>query len=152
MLRSMCAITVIAIWGAAMSGCGHDRYNPELASRPYPRQLHTTHTVDMQVFRHDTNIEIVNSTAQSYSDFDLWVNQQFVRHVDGLPAGKSIELSLWDFRNDFGDAFNAGGFFRAFPATPVRLVEIQTAEDKPMIGLVAIRSEQAVVKSEGGAR
>jgi hypothetical protein len=132
------------------AGCGHNLYAPELATRPYPDKLHTAAPVDMQVFRRGTDIEIVNSTARSYADLDLWINQRYVRHLASLPAGKTIRLGLWDFRDEHGDAFYAGGFFRAYPATPVRLVEIQAAEDQPMIGLIAIRSEEVSVKPEPG--
>jgi hypothetical protein len=115
---------------------------PELAKQPYPRDLHTTKVVDMQVFRRGTDIEIVNSTANSYSNFNLWVNQRYVLPVASLPAGASTRLSLWDFFDEYGERFYAGGFFRAYPATPLRLVEIQTSDDQPMIGLIAIRAEE----------
>jgi hypothetical protein len=127
-------------------------YDPALATRPYPRELHAVKTVDMQVFRRDTDIEIVNATPQSYSNFDLWINQRYVKHVESLPAGESITLSLWDFFDEHGDRFNAGGFFRAFEPTPVRLVQIQpqTSADEnsgsdgggAMVGLISIRREE----------
>jgi hypothetical protein len=146
----------VVVLGAAvcatvlMSGCAHKTYDPAWATRPYPHELHTTHVVDMQVFRRDTSIQIVNSTARSYSDFDLWINQRYVQHVDSMPAGSTIELSLWDFHDDFGDAFYAGGFFRSYEATPVRLVEIQPGGDQKMVGLVTIRAEDIFVKPEPG--
>jgi len=132
------------------SGCASTTYNPNWAARPYPNDLHTTTVADMQVFRSDTDIQIVNSTAHSYSDFDLWVNQRYVRHVDALPAGKTIELSLWDFHDQYGYAFYAGGFFRSYEATPARLVEIQPGVDQKMIGLITIRLEDVIVKPEPG--
>ena len=103
-------------------------------------------------------ITIVNSTARSYADFDLWINQRYVRHVDSLPAGHTITLSLWDFHDEYGDVFYAGGFFRSYESTPVRLVEIEPAPgsatgseggDK-MIGLITIRSEDIILKPEPG--
>jgi hypothetical protein len=115
---------------------------PELATQPYPRDLHTTNVVDMQVFRRGTDIEIVNSTANSYSDFNLWVNQRYVLPMKSLPAGATRRVSLWDFFDEYGERFFAGGLFRAYPATPVRMVEIQSAEGQPMVGLVTIRSEE----------
>lgn len=104
----------------------------------------------MQVFRRDTQIEIVNSTPISYSDFDLWINQQFVRHVDALPAGQTIRLSLWDFYDENGDQFNAGGFFRAYEPMPVRLVQIQPKNDGPLTGLITIRREEVRVAPDPG--
>ena len=117
-------------------------YDPDWATKSYPLGAHTTTTADMQVFRRDTKLQIVNSTPQSYSDFDLWINQRYVKHVESLPAGKSITLSLWDFYDEYGDRFNAGGFFRSYKPMPVRLVQIQPAQGQPMTGLITIRSEQ----------
>ena len=125
-----------------LGGCLRQTYFPERASRPYPLDLPTAETVDMQVFREGTNIEIVNATARSYHDFDLWINQRYVRHVEALPAGETVRLSLWEFYDERGEVPSAGGFWRTVEATPVRLVEIQTAEDEPLIGLVTIRAEE----------
>jgi hypothetical protein len=116
-------------------------YQPQLATRPYPHELHSTQTVDIQVFRQGEKLVIVNSTARSYSGFDLWVNQRYVHHVDALPAGRTIELSLWEFRDERGDVFNAGGFWRSTEPTPVRLVEAQPGPEAPLVGLITIRSE-----------
>jgi hypothetical protein len=132
------------VW--ATSGCAEGVFDERLydiseATRPYPEDLHTTQTADMQVFRDSTSIGIVNSTARSYYDFDLWINQRYVRHVDALPAGSSIRLSLWSFWDVRGERFYAGGFFASYSPAPVRLVEIQVAEDQPMIGLIALRGE-----------
>lgn len=133
-----------------LGSCQQGRYDPARAAQPYPRELHSTNTVDMQVFRRDTQIEIVNSTPISYSDFDLWINQQFVRHVDALPAGQTIRLSLWDFYDENGDQFNAGGFFRAYEPMPVRLVQIQPKNDGPLTGLITIRREEVRVAPDPG--
>lgn len=125
----------------ALACCAPKTYVPELATVPYPARLHTTHTVDIQCFRRGTELEIVNATAQSYDSFDLWLNQRYVSKIASLPAGKTVRVSLWNFVDEWGERFYAGGFFRSYPATPVRLAEIQTAADQPLIGLVAIRAE-----------
>ncbi len=133
-----------------ITACTPQTYNPALATRPYPRDSHTTQVADMQVFRDGAKLKIVNSTAKSYRDFDLWINQRFVHHVDSLLAGETLELSLWDFRDEYGDTFNAGGFFRSIPPTPVRLVEIQPAPDQKTLGLITIRREPVTVTPEPG--
>ena len=126
----------------AMAGCGSTyRYDPERATRSYPYELHTTQTVDIQVFRDETDIELVNSTGTSYADFDLWINQRYVARVDSLPAGSTRRFSLWDFYDELGESLNAGGFFRTREPDKVRLVEIQLDDSSPMIGLITIRSE-----------
>ncbi|HWB20071.1 MAG TPA: hypothetical protein VG711_07220 [Phycisphaerales bacterium] len=132
----------LAAAAAVIGGCNTLQDDPALATRPYPTELHTTNTADIQVFRNGTEIAIVNSTATSYRNVDVWVNQQYVRHVDAIPAGKTVELSLWDFHDDYGATPSAGGFFRTYEPTPVRLVELQLGEDQPMLGLVAIPAEQ----------
>ena len=95
------------------------------------------------VFREGSDIELVNATADSYFDFQLWVNQRYTRHVDALPAGETIRLSLWDFFDELGENFSAGGFWRTEEPTAVRLVEIQLGSDQPMIGLITIQPTQA---------
>jgi len=145
------AILITMILAALIqSGCTRKTYDPTWATQPYPAALHTTTTADMQVFRKDTDLQIVNSTSHSYSDFDLWINQRYVRHVDSLPTGETVTLSLWDFKDEYGDRFYAGGFFRTREAQVVRLVEIQRGEGQPMLGLIAIRSEDVRVKPEPG--
>jgi hypothetical protein len=131
-------------------GCGQQINDPHLATEPYPRDQHTPNVADIQVFRDGTKLEIVNSTAHSYRDFDLWLNQRYVRRVDALDAGETITLSLWDFRDEYGDTFSAGGFFRAYEPTPVRMAEIQPAPGHDMIGLITIRAEEVRVKPEPG--
>ncbi len=133
--------TLALIVAAGVCSCSPKAYLPELATQPYPRNLHTTTVADIQVFRRGTDIEIVNSTARSYTDINLWVNQRYVLPIDSLAAGTTKRVSLWNFFDEYGERFYAGGFFRTYPATPVRMVEIQTKDDQPMIGLIAIRSE-----------
>jgi hypothetical protein len=150
-VRRLMFILISAVAAASTAGCARKTYDPVWATRPYPDNLHTTKGVaDMQVFRDDTDIQIVNTTATSYQHVDLWVNQRYVAHVESLPAGQTVTLSLWDFKDEYGNLFYAGGFFRTYPATPVRLVEIQTAPEQPLIGLVTIRREDITVPAEPG--
>ncbi len=92
----------------------------------------------MQVFRDGQWIMVVNATANSYQDFRLWINQQYMLEVPVLAAGETIFLSLWDFRNNLGEAFNAGGILRSEIPTPVRMSEIQVDDQEPMVGLISI--------------
>ncbi len=122
-------------------GCNAARSAPELASAAYPTALHRAESIDIQVLRTDTEIELINATAHSFAEFDLWLNQRYVKQIPSLPAGESIQLSLWGFHDERGETFNAGGFWRTEAATPLWLAEIQTAPDTPMIGLVTIAGE-----------
>ncbi|MHC5004994.1 MAG: hypothetical protein ACYTJ0_17945 [Planctomycetota bacterium] len=148
------ATVSVLVGGIALAGCTRSVADPARATRAYPYELHLVETVDAEgnlvraprvadvhIFRDDIWLEIVNTTPRSYENFDVWVNQAFVRRVDALPAGGRIRLSLFEFYDELGERFNAGGFFRAVEPDPVRLVEVQPAEDEPLIGLIAIRAE-----------
>jgi hypothetical protein len=134
------AIAFVGV-AAALGGCQPTLYHPERATRPYPIDLHRAESIDIQVFRDGTTIELQNATARSYRDFDVWINQRYVARVDELGAGERRRLSLWDFIDERGEVINAGGLFRTDEPTAIRLVEIQTAEDAPLIGLITIRAE-----------
>ncbi len=122
----------------AAAGCAKPLYDPSRATRPYPHELHTTNLIDIQVFRDDQDIELVNATPHTYSNVEVWINQRFVRHVEVIPAGETIRLSLWDFFDERGERVNAGGFWRTQEPTPVRLVQLQLAQGEPMIGLTTV--------------
>lgn len=119
-------------------GCAHTMYDPAHASPAYPQELHRSTSVDIQVFREGPELEIVNSTATTYRDVAIWINQRFMRRLETLPAGATVRVSLWDFWDVRGDRLAAGGFWRVQEPTPVRLVELQVGEDEPLIGLVTI--------------
>jgi hypothetical protein len=134
-------VTLFAATAVAgiICGCASKRFDPAKATKPYPSRLHSPDSiVDMQLFRKGSDIEIINSTATSYRDFDLWINQRYVRHVDALPAGSRITLSLFDFWDVRGESIPAGGPFRTLPPMPVRLAQIQTGDAAPLIGLISI--------------
>ena len=127
----LCAMFVVA-------GCAQTMYDPGRATGPYPFDKHEATSIDIQVFRKGPTLEIVNSTPVSYRDVDIWINQRFTRHLDVLPAGATVQMSLWDFWDLRGDRFSAGGFWRTEEPTPLRLIELQLNDDDPLIGLVAI--------------
>lgn len=137
----MCKVGAAAILILASASCTPQVYVPELATRAYPTEHHNTRTIDIQCFRRGTDLEIVNSTARSFADFEVWINQRYMQRINDLPAGATLRISLWDCIDAYGRRFYAGGFFRAYPAEAVRMVQIQPSPDEPMIGLIAIRSE-----------
>ncbi len=113
-------------------------YDPNRASQPYPKHLHRSESVDIQVFRDGPELEIVNSTARTYREVDIWINQRFTHHLRTLPAGATVRLSLWGFWDARGDRLSAGGFWRTEEPTPVRLVQLQLSDDEPLVGLVTV--------------
>jgi hypothetical protein len=130
-----------AMLAAAMlaAGCQNYPYDPAKATRPYPFQLGQGSLVDVQVIPNleTSTILLVNATATSYANFDLWLNQRYVRHIDHLKAGESIELPIESFWDERGEGPFPGGWFRYYQPTPIVLVQIQTAPDAPLVGLIA---------------
>ena len=124
------------------SGCMGPPYDPARATRPYPTDLERLEMVDIQVFREGIHLEIVNATAHSYEDVTLWLNRRFALASPPLPAGKTTRIRLWDFYDERGEVFNAGGFFRTRRPTPVRLMEIEANDGSGMIGLITNRAER----------
>ncbi|TVQ51143.1 MAG: hypothetical protein EA377_13245 [Phycisphaerales bacterium] len=140
--RRLTAALLTGLVGLLLTtGCARQQYFPERAAAAYPHELHAASSVDIQVFRDETNIELVNATATTYRDFKLWVNQRYVKDIDRLAAGETRRFSLWDFYDERGEVMNAGGFFRFFAPDPVRLVQIQVDDESPLIGLIAIPAE-----------
>ncbi len=132
-----------------ITGCERTHYNPNMATRAYPADLHQPESVDIQVFRRGPTLEIVNSTATSYHNCDVWINKRFVLHLGRLAAGATVQLSLWDFWDERGDRFSGGGFWRTRPVTPVRLVQLQVNDEEPLVGLIMIRQEDLPDRSVG---
>ena len=102
------SIMVFVLMALAI-GCEGIQYDLTKATRPYPTDLHRAEAIDIQVFREGNSLEIINSTPHSYRDFDLWINQRYVRHVELMAAGELIRLSLEEFYDERGEVLNAGG-------------------------------------------
>jgi hypothetical protein len=120
------------------AGCARPLSDPDAAFAPYPRTTQPAASIDMQVFRHGEDIVIVNSTARSYRDFTLWLNQRYGRTIDRLAAGETIRIHLAEFHDERGEAFRSGGFFGTEEPTPLVLTEIQESPEAPLVGLVTI--------------
>ncbi len=110
----------------------------------YPAELHRPESIDVQVFREGPWMEIVNSTARSYEDVTVWLNKRYARRVESIPAGETVRLSLWDFYDERGEVFVAGGVFATELPTLLRLTQIQVDDEQPLVGLVTIRAEDVV--------
>jgi len=130
-------------WPAAMTlvlgmvaSCTIVPYEPQKATRLYPFELSQGSVVQIQVIPQSDALKIINSTAISYKDFDLWLNQRYVVHMPELLAGQTVLVpldSMWDHSG--GTPFS-GGLLRYFQPTPLVLVQIQADEKSPLIGLV----------------
>jgi hypothetical protein len=95
-----------------------------------------TSVVDIQVFRDETVIRMTNTTARSLPAGRLWINAWYSREFGGLGVGESVSLDLSEFRDRFGEAFRAGGFFAADRPDTVVLAQLEAGEE--MIGLIVV--------------
>jgi hypothetical protein len=125
-----------------LTACQNPSGNPELASAPYPMNLHVSNSVPIQVIRDGEFVKIVNSTADDYNNATLWVNQRFSGKLTPLLAGDTMRLNLWELRDSFGEQFNAGGIWRTDDPTELVIAELQIAEDAPLVGLVVIGQQE----------
>lgn len=101
-------------------------------------------TLDIQVFRRQTEIELTNTTARSFGPSTLWLNARFSRPIDGFAVGQTLLLKLSDFKDEFGDSFRGGGFLATERPERLALAEIQPGDAKPpaMLGLVVVGEEE----------
>ncbi len=106
----------------------------------YPPTVKRGTTLDIQVARHGTHIDLTNTTARAFGKSKLWVNGRFARDIDGLAVGQSLNLSLKEFKDEYGYAYRAGGFFATQKSDRLVLAEIQPEDASPpeMIGLVVV--------------
>ena len=89
----------------ALFACQNQSTNPTLASSLYPRELHQSGSVSIQVHRNDEFIEIVNSTANDYDNATLWINQRFSTELEANASrnyseGESVVASGTNLANN----------------------------------------------------
>lgn len=132
-LLSVAAATVLA------GGCQRYPYEPDKATRAYPALLKQIEVVDIQVIPDVQNgyITVVNASPTTYKEFDLWLNRRYMRHIEELKAGQSLELDIETFWDERGEGPFPGGWFRYYQPTPIVLAQIQLGPDQPLIGLAA---------------
>jgi hypothetical protein len=138
------ASLLLAVVFAAVPGC---RAGPrEIRQGPvYPGRMPAGETLDVQVFRHQTEIEFTNTTARPLGPSTIWLNRRFGRPIDGLEVGQTLRFPLRDFRDRYGESFRAGGFFAVERPERLAVAELQTVggDGQPVIlGLVVVGSGQ----------
>jgi hypothetical protein len=103
-------------------------------ARSMPPELRQGEVLNIQAFRNVTRLQLTNTTARSFEDGTLWINQRFSRPIGRLDAGESVDLPLREFVDEFGDTFRAGGFFATRDPDPVVLVQLESGGS--LFGLV----------------
>ena len=130
---------VIIIW---ITACQNPAGNPELASQPYPMNMHVAQSVPIQVIRDGEFIKIINSTAVDYPTPTLWINQRFSGQLPSLLAGDTMQINLWSLRDSFGERFNAGGIWRTDEPAPLIIAELQRPDNQKLVGLIVVNQEE----------
>ena len=126
----------------ALGACETVRRDPTKATRAYPFELKQERVADIQVFNDGDAMLIVNATVESWSNADIWLNQRYVRHIERLESGQTLRIPLDQFWDARGEGPFPGGLLRYYPPTPIRLVQIQTAPEAPLVGFKAIPTER----------
>ena len=103
-------LVIIALGAVVLSGCRTAPNKVDYARR-YPKDAVQGEVLNIQVVRHNTEIEFTNTTARSFGSCTLWLNSRFSRPLDGVKIGQTLRLPLKEFRNEFSDSFRSGGFW-----------------------------------------
>ncbi len=122
--------------GAALAACSSDAETGFIEREIYPANIRQSKSLDIQVFRDSTTIHFTNSTAVSIPACTMWLNAWYSTPFKGLAVGESIEMSLFDFKDQYGDTFRAGGFFASDRPTKLVLAQLEVGDE--MLGLVVV--------------
>lgn len=120
--------------GCGLTGCnvgGQSKVNANLPTYPAVEQREV---LDIHAIRDGTRVSLTNSTTSAFGPSRLWINRWFSREIDGLAIGQQLDLSLSDFKDQYGEEFRAGGFFAT--RKPDRLVLMQIENEGAMYGVV----------------
>jgi len=135
------ALASVALILAAFSvgGCRSEPRAVDYA-RNYPA-IRQGETVNIQVFRRPTEIELTNTTARAFGPCTLWLNARFSRPLDALGVGQTLVIPLAEFRDLNSEAFRGGGFFATEVPDRLVLAQLETKgadETASMLGLVVV--------------
>lgn len=109
---------------------------PEIVDGPvYPSVLQSS-VVDIQVIRDGTKATLTNTTANTYTDARLWINQWFSHELPTFKPGDTLTLELAEFKDRYGNELRAGGFWAV--DNPTKLVLMQIEQGDKLTGLIVI--------------
>jgi len=131
----------LPLLGLCVAACRLAPYEPGKATRAYPADLKQGSVLQVQVIPEPSNVKLVNATANSWSNFDLWLNQRYMTHVDTLAAGQTLEIPLDRFWDERGETPIAGGWFRYYQPTRITLMQMQLDDKSPLVGMVCTLPE-----------
>lgn len=135
------SLAVLVAAAAFLPACSPINIDPTRATRPYPRELKQESVVQIQVIPAATSVDVVNATARSYRNFDLWLNQRYMVHIDEMAAGQTLTIPLREFWDWRGEGPFEGGIFRYYAPTPIVLMQAQLTPTTPFIGFICVLPE-----------
>ncbi len=126
----------------ALPGC--HSVTPVDYARPYPKQLPPGPVLDVQVFRKNKTLEFTNTTAEPIGPGTIWLNRRWSRPIkEPVGVGQSVAIPLGEFRDEFGDPFEPGGFWATEAADVLVLCQVEVpheGKDAEIYGLVTVQS------------
>ncbi|TVQ79517.1 MAG: hypothetical protein EA380_04345 [Phycisphaeraceae bacterium] len=102
----------------------------------YPGVVNGDVLLDVQAFRRGTTLEMTNTSTVSFERARVWANRTYSREISGFRIGETIRVGLAAFRNEYGQRFEAGGFFAT--ARPDALVSVEIEADGVMYRVVVV--------------
>ena len=132
MPRRFCITLGLALALApALTGCsllgrqaGESADVEQLAATPYPKDAPLGQDIDIIVVRDGGALRLVNRTPHSYSDMDMWLNQEWLGKVDTVVIGADNYVQLPAFVNHHRERFPVGGILTPDKTLPVVLAEL----------------------------
>lgn len=130
---------LVVLAGVGIPGCsilGGQENTGFVERGVYPANRKQTRTLDIQVARDETVIRFTNTTAHPIPACTMWINAWYSRDVPAIGVGETVRLNLFEFKDQYGEEFRAGGFFAT--DKPMRLVLAQLALEEELVGLVVV--------------
>ncbi len=134
-------LPALSLCACLLAGCGGGPGEIEETGNFYPSNIKQGATLDVQVIRRVTKIDITNTTAADLPAGKLWLNGWFARDFPGLPVGENVTFDLYDFKDRHGERFKAGGFWATEAPDQLVLAQIETPDPQggtQLLGLVVI--------------
>lgn len=141
----------------ALCWCASSAPKPPGYARPYPVFLAQSEALDIQVNQRPRTLTLTNTSGERFGPSTLWLNKRFARPIPSLEVGQSLELTLGDFADEYGERFRGGGLFAVREPERLVLAQLETTGivdasgvtitegdggDTLLIGLVVVNSEE----------
>lgn len=121
---------------SSVLGCQGRGGGPDERFPVYPGMSNGDVQLDVQAFRRGTTLEMTNTSAVSFERVRLWANRTYSRELSGFGIGDTIRVGLAGFRNEYGQRFEAGGFFAT--SRPDALVSVEIEAEGVMYRVVVV--------------